>query len=193
MIFAKGDRVRVAEGVEFYEGQEGVVERELTSEPGSHAYTVSLECGDTESFGEGHLELVMTATAVAAERFAATQGNVTFITKDSGERDSFATGMVRDAGAGKGRYDLLPREAVHRVAQLLERGADKYEARNWELGQPFSRAICSMLRHAFQAAAGMTDEDHLAAVVFNAMAVMTYQDRIARGELPAELDDLPHG
>jgi len=115
-----------------------------------------------------------------------------FVTKDSGERESFAmTGAQRDSRTGKGRFDLIPGDALTRLAQLYERGAAKYEARNWEKGMPMSRMIDSMLRHAFQASAGDADEDHLAAVIFNAMGVMAYQERIKRGLLPAELDDLP--
>ena len=113
-----------------------------------------------------------------------------YITVDSGQRQDFDTGSRRDSQAGKGRYDLLPPEAIRRYAQLLERGAEKYGDRNWELGQPFSRVISSMLRHAFQAAAGQNDEDHLAAVIFNAAALITMQERIAAGALPAELNDL---
>jgi hypothetical protein len=113
-----------------------------------------------------------------------------FETKGSGQRQEFATGSRRDSQDGKGRYDLLPPEAIRRYAQLLERGADVYGGRNWELGQPFSRVLSSMLRHAFQAAAGQDDEDHLAAVIFNAAALITFQERIADGTLPAELNDL---
>lgn len=114
-----------------------------------------------------------------------------YITKDSGKREHFATGMQRDSQENKGRFDLIPYEALLRVAQLYERGAEKYAARNWEKGQPFSRAANSMLRHAAQAANGFDDEDHFAAVIFNAAAIIAYQERIKTGELPPELDDLP--
>lgn len=114
-----------------------------------------------------------------------------FSTKDSGQRQEFTTGSVRDTRDGKGRYDLLPLHGVRRLAQLYERGADKYGDRNWEKGQPLSRYADSMLRHAFQAAAGYDDEDHWAAVAWNALAVIDHQERIAIGELPAALSDLP--
>lgn len=115
----------------------------------------------------------------------------TFITKDSGKRAQFKSGAQRDGATGKGRYDLLPREAIHRLAQLYERGAEKYDDRNWEQGMPLSEMVDSMLRHAFQAAAGMDDEDHFAAVMWNAAGVITFQERIKAGLLPKELDDLP--
>lgn len=114
-----------------------------------------------------------------------------FETKDSGQRQEFPTGAERDVRTGKGRYDLLPREAVHRLAQLFERGARKYAARNWEKGMPLSRFIDSGLRHAFQASAGHTDEDHLIAAAWNFLCAVEIQEKIKRGELPAELDDLP--
>lgn len=114
-----------------------------------------------------------------------------FVTKDSGEREVFASGMVRDVRTGKGRWDLIPTDGLARVAGLYERGAVKYGPRNWEKGSEFSRYMDSMIRHAFQASAGMTDEDHLAAVAWNALAIMDHQARVARGELPESLNDLP--
>lgn len=49
-----------------------------------------------------------------------------FTTKDSGKRQSFDTGMVRDVQDGKPRYDLIPTEGLHRLADLYARGAEKY-------------------------------------------------------------------
>jgi len=112
-------------------------------------------------------------------------------TKDSGKREQFDTGSQRDTRDGKGRYDLIPQRARRRLALLYERGAKKYGDNNWRLGQPNSRFMDSLLRHADEAAQGMVDEDHLAAVVFNAYAIMDQQERIAEGTLDAVLDDLP--
>ena len=74
--------------------------------------------------------------------------------KDSGQRQEWETGSVRDIRKGKGRYDLLPVYAVSRLAKHLELGADKYGDRNWELGQPLSRYLDSALRHLFQVLEG---------------------------------------
>jgi hypothetical protein len=115
---------------------------------------------------------------------------VAHIIKDSGIRHQFETGSVRDTEEGKGRYDLLPPEAIKRLAIHYQAGAKKYTPRNWEKGQSFSRVMSSMIRHAFQAQAGHKDEDHLAAVAWNAFALMTYEDRIRDGRLPASLNDL---
>lgn len=115
-----------------------------------------------------------------------------FITKDSGERVEFVTGSRRDVDDDKGRFDLLPPLCIRRVAQLYQRGSAKYGDNNWRLGQPMSRALSSMLRHAFQFAEGERSEDHLAAVVWNAFTLMYTEEMIKRGQLPAELNDIWH-
>jgi hypothetical protein len=112
-----------------------------------------------------------------------------YVTKDSGRREEFVTGMVRDVQEGKLRLDLIPLGVLKRDAELLGRGAAKYGDNNWKLGQPFSRACASILRHYFQWVMGDESEDHLAAVRFGAMTLMWYQDEIRAGRLPAELDD----
>lgn len=112
------------------------------------------------------------------------------MTKDSGQRQAFDTGSVRDTRTGKGRYDLLPPEGIRRLAQLYERGAEKYGDRNWEKGQPISRYLDSMIRHAFAVLEGEPTEDHLAAVAWNAVGAITTQERCRAGLLPSELDDL---
>ena len=104
--------------------------------------------------------------------------------KDNGVREPFKTGSVRDTRKGKGRHELLPPRAIRRLAEHYERGADKYGDRNWELGQPSSRYLDSLLRHAFRYADGERDEDHLSAIVFNAFGIMFAE------EYKPELDDL---
>lgn len=53
-----------------------------------------------------------------------------FILKDSGEREKFDSGMVRDQRTGKGRFDLISPIALRRLAVIYEKGAIKYESRN---------------------------------------------------------------
>ena len=115
-----------------------------------------------------------------------------FVTKDSGKREVAANGFQRDLRTGKGRYDLLPFFALRRDAELYERGAVKYDARNWEKGQPFSRALDSAFRHLAQYMMGDRSEDHLAAARFNVACVMHQEEMIKRGLLPADLNDLPN-
>src|SRR5690606_24318634 len=70
-----------------------------------------------------------------------------FTTKDSGKREEFASGAVRDVQADKPRYDLIPPKGLRRVADLYARGAVKYEEMNWRKGMPSSRIMASLLRH----------------------------------------------
>lgn len=96
-----------------------------------------------------------------------------FVTRDSGERKEYASGMRRDIETDKPRYDLIPIFFLKRVAELMARGAEKYGARNWELAsseEELARFRASALRHMFQYLSGEVDEDHAAAVVFNLFA-----------------------
>lgn len=110
---------------------------------------------------------------------------------DSGERQSFETGSVRDTRKGKGRFDLLPCYALIRLAQHYENGAVKYGDRNWERGQPLSRYLDSAMRHLVKYLGGSREEDHLAAVAWNALGYIETEKWIADGILPAELNDMP--
>ena len=56
---------------------------------------------------------------------------------------------------------------------------------------PFSRCVASLKRHLMRFQQGLQDEDHLAAIMFNAMALIHYEEMIERGVLPAELNDMP--
>jgi len=99
-----------------------------------------------------------------------------YITKDSGKRSEYSTGMVRDLSEGKIRFDLImeledpTHSMLWRWAELMTRGAEKYEARNWEKAstqQELDRARESAFRHFMQWFSGIDDEDHAAAVFFN--------------------------
>lgn len=111
--------------------------------------------------------------------------------KDGGSREAFPTGAVRESSAEKGRYDLLPMEALRRLAVHYERGAKKYADENWRKGIPTRRCMESALRHLCMYMHGYRDEDHLAAVLWNVAATIETQEMVARGLLPKELDNLP--
>jgi len=111
--------------------------------------------------------------------------------KDSGEREEYMTGSVRDRREGKGQFDWLPPYAILRVAQHFENGGVKYGPRNWELGQPVMGYINSAIRHSFKLLGGSKDEDHAAAICWNIMAYMETLHRIDLDMLPKELDDRP--
>lgn len=103
--------------------------------------------------------------------------------------ESFTTGSVRSQQEGRGRFDLIPYEGILALAKRFEDGAKVYGEHNWSKGQPLSRMLSSMRRHAFQI--GHDDlEDHAAAVAWNAIAFIAIRERIKAGELPKELDDL---
>jgi hypothetical protein len=107
--------------------------------------------------------------------------------KFNGQKETFATGGQREVKANKGRFDLLPFEPLQRVAQLYERGAALYGARNWQKGIPLSSFLSSAARHLSQLTNGYSDEDHAAAVIWNMLGYMWTREGIERGELPAEL------
>lgn len=100
------------------------------------------------------------------------------------------TGSRRDSRRGRGRYDLLPAEAIHLVAKHFEEGAEKYGANNWRRGQPLSWYMDSGLRHAFSILRGEVDERHDVALAWNALAFIWTREMIRQGKLPEELDDL---
>lgn len=109
-------------------------------------------------------------------------------TKDSGAREEFDSGMVRDTEKGKARFDLIlplgvpySEQMLTRFAELMARGADKYGDRNWERArgeEELRRYHSSALRHLQQWVAGETDEDHAAAVMFNVLAGETVKYRM---------------
>lgn len=110
-------------------------------------------------------------------------GNFRFTTKDSGVRAEYGSGMVRDTQEGKARFELMfpvgvpyKDQFLTRFAELLARGAEKYSDRNWEKAtgdEEMERFKSSAIRHLMQWAAGETDEDHAAAVVFNLLGYET--------------------
>ena len=101
---------------------------------------------------------------------------------DSGKRQSFGKGMaIRDTADDKPRPDLISPFAEERQGHWLRMGAAKYAERNWENGMPFSRCVASLKRHVMKYQQGKRDEDHLAAIMFNAMALIHYEEMIERG------------
>jgi len=100
-----------------------------------------------------------------------------FITKDSGQRLEFQSGMKRDIQFGKPRFDLiLPQwqkyedTMLYRWAMILTRGWEKYGERNWEKAnsqEELDRFKASAFRHFMQWMANEDDEDHAAAIFFN--------------------------
>lgn len=91
-----------------------------------------------------------------------------------------------ETGGEKGqklaRFDLLPPAALRQVAEHYGTGAAKYEDRNWERGYKWGLSFGAMQRHAWAFWNGEsldpeTKTHHLAAVVFHALTLMTYEDK----------------
>ena len=112
--------------------------------------------------------------------------------KDSGTRQNFSTGAVRDAQENKGMFHLLPYVAVFLLARIYEMGAKKYAARNWEKGMPISRYIDSAQRHLAKYMIGMRDEPHLSMAAWNIIGALHTAVQVYLGRLPAEFNDLPN-
>lgn len=87
--------------------------------------------------------------------------------KDSGQRTEFPTGAVRDMHEGKGRYDLLPWNAIHAIAVHCEQGALKYGERNVDQGIPTHSLADSATRHISCYYRGMKDEPHTVSAAWN--------------------------
>lgn len=91
--------------------------------------------------------------------------------EDSGQRQTFASGMMRDTAADKVRWDLVwDGPILPMYAEWLTEGAKKYKPRNWMLAcsvEEYERARQSLARHVAAYMAGETDEPHAAAIVFN--------------------------
>jgi hypothetical protein len=103
---------------------------------------------------------------------------------DSGARQEFETGAQRDTQEGKPRYGLIPPYPLYRLAMHYTNGAEKYDDNNWTRGIPMSRSWESLERHVQAFKAGDHSEDHLAAIAWNAFALIWY------GEKMPEMNDL---
>jgi hypothetical protein len=110
--------------------------------------------------------------------------------KDSGKREEFKTGAVRDIQVGKGRFDLLPVHAITRLAKHYENGAVKYGESNWRKGIPLNRYLDSALRHLFRFMDGERDEDHAIAAAWNILCLVETEYMIEKNILPKDLDTL---
>lgn len=83
---------------------------------------------------------------------------------------------------GKPRWSLLPLDAVTEVVKVYTHGAAKYGDRNWEAGTRWSRFFDAAQRHqaAFWQGETLDGESklyHLAAAIFNLLALLAYQIR----------------
>lgn len=110
-----------------------------------------------------------------------------FAVKDSGKREEFASGMVRDTTDDKVDYTrVLDGPLLKRWAEHLTKGAKKYAdvkpgVPNWTLAAGEEERVRfkkSAFRHFMQWWNGQTDEDHAAAVVFNINGVLYIDEKM---------------
>lgn len=111
--------------------------------------------------------------------------------EDSGSRVTFEGGGQREDPKSKCRLDLISPFAEQRLGEWLRQGADKYGDRNWEQGIPFSYCIASIRRHLNKFQQGSSEEDHLAAVMCNAMFLMHFRAMMQRRAMSTDFDDRP--
>jgi hypothetical protein len=116
-----------------------------------------------------------------------------FEVKDSGARQEFESGMVRDTTEGKTDYTrILDGPMFDRWADHLSKGAVKYPdvapgVANWTLAngeEELARFKKSAMRHFRQWLRGDVDEDHAAAVYFNVNGAEYVKERITVVEQP---------
>jgi len=97
----------------------------------------------------------------------------------------FATGAVRDDADGKEMYaETISWTALKRYAQYMTKKREKYGAGNFKKGIPIESYEDSLMRHVQKYLANKyedgdteKDEDHLAAIVFNALGIMHEEGR----------------
>jgi hypothetical protein len=127
---------------------------------------------------------------------------VSFTVKDSGARQEFASGMVRDTSAGKRDYTrVLDGPMLDRWADHLALGAIKYPdvapgVANWTLAAgeaEIARFLASAFRHFVQYMRGEIDEDHAAAVFFNINGAEYVKARMRAAAAVEDTAEIPHG
>lgn len=104
-----------------------------------------------------------------------------FITKDSGKRQEFESGMVRDSEE-KPLYNELYFPFLRRYGELMQRGAKKYGRGNWckATGEAeLQRFKDSAFRHLCQYFEGDKSEDHLVACFFNLQGIAMVEDKLS--------------
>lgn len=105
-----------------------------------------------------------------------------YVTKDSGKRQNYKSGMRRDLQEGKPRFDLIYQPVLKRWAELMSRGAEKYGENNWLLANSFEelrRFKASAWRHFFAWYNGIDDnEDHMTGVLFNIAAIEYLKEKL---------------
>lgn len=107
--------------------------------------------------------------------------------KDGGEREVFATGMIREPQGDRPRPSLVSPYFIERLAKHMTQGALKYADDNWVKGAGYRRFTDSIERHLLEWKKGDLREDVLSAMAFNIMCLVHFQET----GRDAELNDMP--
>lgn len=133
---------------------------------------------DGPAFQAGDLVDVWKATATAFKQYAEDASTLRQV--EEGEVRS-----VSSTGAEKGtkieRFDLLPTQALAKIARHFGVGAAKYAPNNWRKGYEWSKSYAALQRHlhAFWGGEDYDEETgspHLAAAGFHVLTLLTYMD-----------------
>ncbi len=111
-----------------------------------------------------------------------------FDIKDSGKREEFKSGMVRDTGDKPRFLRIFTGPMAQRWAEHLHKGAKKYPdvapgVPNWTLATgevELQRFKESALDHMVKWLRGDIDEDHASGVFFNVNGAEFVKEKIAR-------------
>ena len=95
----------------------------------------------------------------------------------------YDSGYKREEDSEKLKFSLVPSSALKRVAKRFEEGAKKYGHFNWRKAdlsdlEQLNRFNDAMYRHLIQYLDGETDEDHLSAMICNAMMIIDLQEKV---------------
>lgn len=92
---------------------------------------------------------------------------------------------------GKERIGHFPFQTMIDISVHFEKGAKKYNPRNWESGMPLSCYFNSAFRHIVKYSGGLKDEPHLIAAIWNVMCLQQTKIWIENKYLPEKLNDIP--
>ena len=107
------------------------------------------------------------------------------------KKREFKTGANRQNDSGKGLPSLCSPLANKILAKHMQGGVEAgYDPRNWEKGLTLCSILDSLERHIWDVREGLTNENHVASILWNAHVFVHTHEAVRRGLLPAELNDL---
>jgi hypothetical protein len=90
--------------------------------------------------------------------------------------ERFESGAVRSTDSNDVRYDLIPPEALRRLAERFARGSKKYGDDNWKKGFPIGNILNHLQNHLEKwKLEGCLTDDNLGAAMWGIVALMWYE------------------